>query len=203
MRLIMVSPPGAGKGTHARRLSQATGIAHISSGALLRAEIARGSDLGKRFAVYTSRGDLVPDDLIFDLLTPIVVASDRDTGGYLLDGFPRTLPQAVRAARIGVELDVAGDAAIYLTAPEHVLVERLLTRARREHRADDAAEVIRHRLAVFAAQTRPLVDYYRDRGILLELDADRPEDQVQAELREKLASRGLMVSRTRPAPGPI
>jgi adenylate kinase len=195
MRLIMLSPPGAGKGTHSEQLSEATGIAHISSGDLLRAEVARGTDLGLRLSEYTTRGDLVPDDLIFDILIPVVVEASRTTGGYLLDGFPRTMPQALRAAQIGIELDLVSDAAIYLTAPDDVLVERLRDRAQRDGRADDTPEVIRHRLAVFAAQTEPLVDYYRGRGILLELDTDRPQDDVQADIRAWLAARGVPESR--------
>lgn len=191
MRLILLSPPGAGKGTHARRLSAATGIAHISSGDVLRAEIARGTDLGRLLERYTARGDLVPDDLIFDILTPVVTAAARDTGGYLLDGFPRTMPQALRAARIGIQLDLVSDAAVYLTAADEVLAQRLLARAQREGRADDAPEVIRHRLAVFARETQPLVDYYRGRGILLELDASRPETDVHADLLRRLATHGL------------
>src|SRR5580704_8693363 len=132
MRLIMLSPPGAGKGTHSKQLSQATGIAHISSGDLLRAEIASATDLGLRLSEYTTRGDLVPDDLIFDILIPAVVEASRDTGGYLLDGFPRTMPQALRAAQIGIEFDLVSDAAVYLTAPDEVLIERLRDRAQRE-----------------------------------------------------------------------
>jgi adenylate kinase len=195
MRLIMLSPPGAGKGTHSEQLSEATGIAHISSGDLLRAEVARGTDLGLRLSEFTTRGDLVPDDVIFDILIPAVVEASRNTGGYLLDGFPRTMPQALRAAQIGIELDLVSDAAIYLTAPDDVLVERLHDRAQRDGRADDTPEVIRHRLAVFAAQTQPLVDYYRGRGILLELDTDRPQEEVQADLRAQLAARGVLESR--------
>jgi adenylate kinase len=195
MRLIMLSPPGAGKGTHSEQLSGATGIAHISSGDLLRAEVARGTDLGLRLSEFTTRGDLVPDDVIFDILIPAVVEASRNTGGYLLDGFPRTMPQALRAAQIGIELDLVSDAAIYLTAPDDVLVERLHDRAQRDGRADDTPEVIRHRLAVFAAQTQPLVDYYRGRGILLELDTDRPQEEVQADLRAQLAARGVLESR--------
>jgi len=199
MRLIMLSPPGAGKGTHSKQLSLATGIAHISSGDLLRAEIDRGTELGLRLSEYTARGDLVPDDLIFDFLIPVVVEASRDTGGYVLDGFPRTMPQALRAAQIGIEFDLVSDAAVYLTAPDEVLIERLRDRAQREGRADDTPEVIRHRLAVFAAETQPLVDYYRRRGILIELDTDRPQADVQADLRAQLAARGVPESRARSA----
>ncbi len=192
VRVIMLSPPGAGKGTHSRWLTQQTGAAHISSGDLLRAEVARGSELGRQVAAYTARGDLVPDELIFSILMPAVVAAARDTGGYVLDGFPRTMPQALRAAELGIELALTSNAVIYLTAPEEELVSRLLDRAQRDGRPDDTLGVIRHRLAVFARETVPLVEYYRGRGILLELSTDRPEADVQADLRDWLEARGLM-----------
>ena len=188
----MLSPPGAGKGTHSKWLTLQTGAAHISSGDLLRAEVARGSDLGRQVAAYTARGDLVPDELIFSVLAPAVVAAARDTGGYVLDGFPRTMPQALRAAQFGADLALTSNAVIYLTAPEEELVSRLLDRARREGRADDTISVIRHRLAVFEKETAPLVGYYRGRGILLELSTDRPEAEVQADLLARLQARGLM-----------
>ena len=194
VRVIMLSPPGGGKGTHSRWLTQQTGAAHISSGDLLRAEVASGSKLGRRVAAYTARGDLVPDDLIFRILMPAVVAAARDTGGYVLDGFPRTMPQALRAAELGLELALASNAVIYLTAPEEELVSRLLDRAQRDGRPDDTLAVIRHRLAVFASETAPLVDYYRGRGILLELSTDRPEAEVQMDLRDWFEARGLMPS---------
>ena len=194
VRVIMLSPPGGGKGTHSRWLTRQTGAAHISSGDLLRAEVARGSDLGRQVGAYTARGDLVPDELIFSILVPAVIAAARDTGGYVLDGFPRTMPQALRAAELGVELSLTSDCVIYLTAPEEELVKRLLDRAQREGRADDTLDVIRHRLAVFASETAPLADYYRGRGILLELSTHRPEADVQADLRDWLDARGLRPS---------
>jgi adenylate kinase len=193
VRVIMLSPPGAGKGTHSRWLTSQTGAAHISAGDILRAEVARGSDVGREVASYTARGDLVPDDLIFRILAPAVVAAARDTGGYVLDGFPRTMPQALRAAQFGADVGLASNAVIYLTAPEEELVSRLLDRAERDGRDDDTLAVIRHRLAVFASETAPLVDYYRSRGILLELSTDRPEEDVQADLRAWLESRGLLL----------
>jgi adenylate kinase len=192
VRVIMLSPPGAGKGTHSRWLTLQTGAAHISAGDLLRAEVARGSDLGRQVDAYTERGDLVPDDLIFRILAPAVVAAARDTGGYVLDGFPRTMPQALRAAQFGADLALTSNGVIYLTAPEDELVSRLLDRAQRDGRADDTLGVIRHRLDVFAKETAPLVDYYRSRGILLELSTDRPEAEVQADLLDWLKARGLM-----------
>jgi adenylate kinase len=192
MNLIMLAPPGAGKGTHCSWLTDETGVAHISSGDLLRAEIGTGSDLGRRLVEYTGRGDLVPDDLVFALLIPAVVAAARDTGGYLLDGFPRTLAQARRLAEIGIERDLVTDAVVYLAAPDAVLVERLMDRANREGRADDRPDVIQHRLAVFAEDTAPVVGYYRDRSLLLEVDADRPVATIRADLRQRLADRGVL-----------
>jgi adenylate kinase len=193
VRVIMLSPPGAGKGTHSRWLTLQTGAAHISAGDLLREEVARESDLGRQVAMYTERGDLVPDELIFRILAPAVVAAARHTGGYVLDGFPRTMPQALRAAQFGADLALTSNAVIYLTAPEEELVSRLLDRARRDGRADDTLGVIQHRLAVFAKETAPLVDYYRDRGILLELSTDRPEAEVQADLLDQLQARRLLL----------
>ena len=192
VRVIMLSPPGAGKGTHGRWLTRQTGAAHISSGDLLRAEVARGSGLGRQVAEYTARGDLVPDDLIFSILIPAVVAAARETGGFVLDGFPRTMPQALRAAQVGVELGLTSDGVIYLTAPEEELVARILDRAQRDGRPDDTLSVVRHRLAVYAKEPAPLVDYYRSRGILLELSTDRPEAAVRADLRDWLQARGLV-----------
>jgi adenylate kinase len=192
VRIVMLAPPGAGKGTHGTWLTQQTGAAHISSGELLRAEVVRGSGLGRQVAAYTERGDLVPDDLIFSILIPAIVAAARETGGYVLDGFPRTMPQALRAAQFGAELDLRADGVIYLTAPEEELVTRMLDRAQRDGRVDDTIGVIRHRLAVFTRETAPVVDYYRGRGLLLELSTDRPEADVRADLRDWLEARGLM-----------
>jgi adenylate kinase len=163
-------------------------VRHISSGEVLRAEIARATPLGRRLGDYALHGDLVPDELICDIMLPVVVAAVNETGEYLLDGFPRTVPQALRTADRGTDLGLSAEAVIYLTAPEHVLVSRLLARAERTGRADDAAEVIRHRLAVFGSQTLPLVEYYRNRRILHEINADRPEDDVHADLRNLFAT---------------
>jgi len=132
-----------------------------------------------------------------------VVAAARDTGGYILDGFPRTMPQALRAAGLGIELNLVGDAVVYLTAPEQVLIDRMLARAEQEGRADDTPEVIRHRLDVFAAATAPLVDYYQGRGILVMVDANRPPEVVQADIRGRLVERGVPETRvpSRQVPG--
>ena len=199
MRLLLLAPPGAGKGTQGERLAARLGVRHIAAGDLLRAEVRAGTPRGDQIAEYQARGDLVPDQVVIDVLLPAVVEAAAH-GGYILDGFPRTLPQATTAAELGVQLDVTLHATVYLFAPEAVLTRRLLARASQEGRADDTAGVIRHRLEVFAETTEPLVAYYRKRGILVAVDADQPPDsvteQIQARLSElTLPSNGLRRSR--------
>ena len=181
MRLLLLAPPGAGKGTQGERLAARLGVRHIAAGDLLRAEARAGTSHGRQIAEYQARGDLVPDQIVFDMLIPAVVEAAA-RGGYILDGFPRTLPQATAAAELGAQLDVTLDAAVYLYAPEEVLTRRLLARANQDGRADDTADVIRHRLQVFAETTGPLVPYYTERGILVTVDADQPLDSVTADI---------------------
>ena len=185
MKLLLVGAPGSGKGTQSQALASLYGIEHISSGEVLRSEVRAGTPLGREIAAFQRRGDLVPDDIVFDLLTPVVAAAAA-RGGYILDGFPRTVPQALRAADIGRQLDVTLNAAIYLNVPEPVLLQRLLARAR----PDDSAEVIKHRLEVYAETTNPLIAYYRQqRGILVEVDGDQPPEAITAEIQARLAGR--------------
>ena len=181
MRLLLLAPPGAGKGTQGERLATRFRVRHIAAGDLLRAEAQAGSQLGLGIAAHQARGDLVPDQIVLDLLTPVVVEAAA-RGGYILDGFPRTLPQATAAAELGAQLDVTLQAVVYLHAPEEVLTRRLLGRASQSGRADDTADVIRHRLQVFAETTGPLVPYYTERGILITVDADQPLESVTADI---------------------
>jgi adenylate kinase len=154
---------------------------HIATGDLLRAEVADKTALGLRVAGYLERGELVPDDVIIDLVLPLVTEA-ADHEGYLLDGFPRSVEQAERVRVAVTALGGRADAAIYLRAPSDVLVERLLERARTEGRSDDTAEVIANRLQVFEDDTRPLVEYYRGRGLLQVVDASQPPDEVTKQI---------------------
>ena len=190
MRLLLLAPPGAGKGTQGERLAAWSGAQHIAAGDLLRAEAGAGSLLGREIAAYQARGDLVPDQIVLDVLTPAVVEAAA-RGGYVLDGFPRTLPQATAAAELAARLGVELQAAVYLHAPEAVLTRRLLDRAGPGGRADDRSEVIRHRLEVYAEATAPLVAYYTERGILVAVDADRPPDSVTTEIQSRLSGLSL------------
>lgn len=188
MRLLLLAPPGGGKGTQGERLAGRLGVRHVAAGELLRAEARAGTPVGRQIAAYQQRGDLVPDPIVFDVLTPLVVAAVA-RGGYILDGFPRTLPQATAAATLGTRLGLTLHAAVYLYAPESVLVQRLLGRAGQGGRSDDTSAVIRHRLEVFTTTTSPLISYYRDRGILVAVDADQPPEAVTTEILARLSDR--------------
>ena len=190
MRLLLLAPPGAGKGTQGARLAAWAGARHIAAGDLLRAQAQAGDALGDQIAAYQARGDLVPDQIVLDVLTPWVVdAAHR--GGYILDGFPRTLPQAIAAADLAARLGVTLDAAVYLYATDAVLTRRLLDRASQSGRSDDKADVIRHRLQVFAETTGLLVPYYTERGILVQVGADQSPDAVTADIQARLSKLGL------------
>jgi adenylate kinase len=186
VRLLLLAPPGAGKGTQGARLAAWSGVQHIAAGDLLRAEARAGSRLAREIAACQARGDLVPDQIVLDMLTPAVTAAAA-RGGFILDGFPRTLAQATAAAELAAGLGVTLHAAIYLDAPEAVLTRRLLDRASQGGRADDQADVIRHRLQVYAETTGALVPYYSQRGILVTIDADQPPDSVTADIQARLS----------------
>jgi adenylate kinase len=176
----MLSPPGAGKGTQSDRIAARYGVPHISSGEIFREETARQTPLGKQLRGFLDRGDLVPDDLVLSLIRDRVVAASQGSGGYVLDGFPRNLAQAEAAAEIGRETNTGAQAVVYLDAPQDVLIGRIIGRG--QNRADDSEEVARHRLEVYAAHTRPLVDYFAGRGIMIKIDATPEVDVVSQEI---------------------
>jgi adenylate kinase len=179
MNVLLIGPPGSGKGTQGERLAERLGLIHISSGDLLRAEVDAGTPIGRKVAAMMQAGDLVPDIIIMALLLrPVIEASEGP--GYLLDGFPRSVDQAelVRDAAAGA--GVAPHAVIYLDVPRDELVRRILARAAVEGRADDNPETVRARLKVFDEATLPLVDHYRGRGLLHVINADQDADEVTA-----------------------
>lgn len=184
MRLLLLAPPGAGKGTQGAALAEHYGVRHISSGDLLRAELDAGTDLGRRAQKFLDAGDLVPDDVLQHLLGEPIDAAAR-AGGYVLDGFPRTVAQSEAAAAVAERRGIGLEAVVFLRVPDDVLVRRLLARARG---ADDSEETVRHRLAVYYRQTEPLVVRYRERGLLHEVDGDQPPDDVTAAIVKALGS---------------
>ena len=185
MNVLLIGPPGSGKGTQGERLAQRLNLEHIAAGDLLRAEVANNTPLGRQVADMMQRGDLVPDVVILSLLMPRVLAAS-EANGYLLDGFPRSVEQAVEARSLAERAGASPDAVIYLDVPREELVRRILARAAKEGRADDNPETVANRLQVFDEATRPLIDYYRDRGLLHIIDANQDEEAVTAAIREAL-----------------
>jgi adenylate kinase len=158
------------------------GVAHLASGDLLRREVAQGTDIGKAAAPYLDRGDLVPDDLVLKMLTIEVLAASVDQG-YVLDGFPRTLRQAEAAYQIAKQFDgVTLQAVIHLQVGRDELLRRLLGRARREGRTDDDEATIQHRLEVYDRETEPLLSFYAERGLVVDIDGEQPIDDVFADI---------------------
>jgi adenylate kinase len=179
VRLLLVGPPGSGKGTQAERIGNHYGIAHISSGELLRRQVELDTPIGRAVREKLTRGDLVSDGIVMDLLRRPVETATRQ-GGYVLDGFPRTVAQAEAAYLIARELDAGVQVALYLKVPREQLVERMVARGRVAGRTDDNLDVINHRLEVFDAQTVPLLGYYAHREVLVTVDGSKPPDDVTA-----------------------
>ena len=183
--MLLIGPPGSGKGTQGERLAERLGVEHIAAGDLLRAEVRAGTELGSQVAALLQRGDLVPDETIIDLVLPRVVAAAR-SGGYLLDGFPRSVEQAVEARKLADQAGAGPDAVIYLDVPREELMRRILRRAQEQGRSDDNEQTVHNRLQVFDEATRPLVDYYRERGLLHVIDAAREADTVTTAILDSL-----------------
>jgi adenylate kinase len=182
MRLLLIGAPGAGKGTQADRLAQRFGIAHISSGDLLRQHVKDQTSLGQTIKSYVSNGDLVPDGVVMDMLRKPVVAAAA-SGGYVLDGFPRTVEQAQASFPTARALGVEVQAAVHLDVAREELVRRLLSR----HRGlDDTEAVIEHRLQVYLDKTVPLLGYYAGREWMFTVDGAQPPDAVHAEILTRL-----------------
>lgn len=199
MRVILLGPQGAGKGTQAGRIAERTGAKHISTGDIVRAEIKSGSELGQKVQDYNDRGELVPDEIIVEMAKPHLSGTDS----WLLDGFPRTEAQAVALDEALKDLGIELDKAVALEAPDEALVQRLSGRRTSEatgrvyhvehdpppengeedpgpfvQRKDDTEDAIRRRLEIYHEQTEPLKDYYAERGLLVTVDATQGISEV-------------------------
>ena len=169
MRLVVLGPPGAGKGTQAVKLAEHFACADVATGDIFRANVAEGTELGRAAQEYMDLGDLVPDDVVIAMVMERL-ASDDCAAGFVLDGFPRTVNQAEALDRQLVDLGAPLHAVLCVEAGEEELLRRLAGRAAAQHRADDVEQTIRHRLEVFGIKTRPLIDYYRHRRLLTMVD---------------------------------
>ena len=193
MRVLMVAPPGAGKGTQGAVIAAHFDIPHIATGDLLREHVARQTELGRAVQHHLDRGELVPDEIVLDIVRDAFEDARRRGGGYVLDGMPRNLAQARTLYQIGLDLGMTANVALHLRADDDELVRRLLARAALEHRADDTEPVIRKRLALYHEVTHPIVAWYADRGILVTVDAMRPVERVGRQILTALEAMRSLV----------
>ncbi len=189
MRLLLIGAPGAGKGTQAERLAARFGIAHISSGDLLRQHVREQTPLGRTVKSYLDSGDLVPDGLVMDMLRkPVLAAAD----GYVLDGFPRTVEQAKASYAVVRTLGAEVQAAIHLDVPRDELLRRLLARGRG---SEDAESVVEHRLQVYQARTVPLLEYYAGREWMFTVDGARSPDAVHDDIAGRIQRLATLITK--------
>ncbi|MBC8345834.1 MAG: adenylate kinase [Candidatus Marinimicrobia bacterium] len=169
MRLIFLGPPGVGKGTQAKRICEHYNIIHLSTGDILRGEMAAKTEIGEKAKSFMDKGALVPDDVLLGMMNNRLKKDDAQNG-YLLDGFPRTIPQAGGLINIMDDLSHSLNCALSLTADEDGLVQRLIKRGKASGRSDDTPDIIRQRQNVYWKQTAPLLDFYRKKNLLKEVD---------------------------------
>ena len=195
-RLLLIGPPGAGKGTQAARLAEAFAIPAISTGDIFRSNVKEKTELGRQAKAFMDAGDNVPDSLTNALVRDRLEAADAQPG-FLLDGYPRTADQVRELDEFLASNGTALNAVIELVADPNVVVERLRRRAIEQGRSDDDEAVVRHRLEVYGEQTAPLVDLYDGRGVLVKIDAIGEVATVTERITAALVNRGIVVE---PAP---
>ena len=186
MRLVLLGAPGSGKGTQATRLKEHLQVPHISTGDLLRAEVAAGTPLGLQAKEVMARGDLVSDEILLGMLRDRF-SRDDTKAGFILDGYPRNLAQAAALDELLASLGQKFDAAVQLTVDNEKIVERLAGRAKAEGRADDNPESVRKRLQVYDEQTAPVIEFYRQHGQLTVVDGVGALDEVFTRIVEAIA----------------
>jgi adenylate kinase len=182
VRVLILGPQGSGKGTQAALIAAADDVPHVATGDILRAAVANGSELGRRVRPILDRGDLVPDDLMVDLIRERLESEN----GFVLDGFPRTVPQAEALDAMLEEIEKPLDVVLLLEVSDDVAVERLLQRGAIEHRLDDEPEAIRNRLRLYHERTEPVVERYRSEGKLVAVDGERPVEDVHDAIDDAL-----------------
>lgn len=189
-RLLLIGPPGAGKGTQASRLSEAFGVPAISTGDIFRANVKNETELGLKAKAFMDAGNNVPDSLTNDLITDRLSQPDC-AGGFLLDGYPRTTDQVRHLDSFLSSGNSTLDAVVQLVADPDIVVDRLKKRAIEQGRTDDDESVVRHRMEVYAEQTAPLIDLYRERGMLVAIDGIGEIVEVTDRIMTALAAQGI------------
>ncbi|RRU17346.1 MULTISPECIES: adenylate kinase [Stenotrophomonas] len=185
MRLVLLGPPGSGKGTQATRLKDKLGLAHISTGDMLRAEISAGSELGKQAKAVMDAGNLVSDEILLGMLESRLSQADV-AKGFILDGYPRNVAQANALDALLAKIGQPLDAVVQLDVATDLLVQRIAGRAAEQGRADDNPESVRNRLNVYNEQTAPVVDFYAGRGTLERVDGVGELDEVEARIHKAI-----------------
>lgn len=176
--IVIFGAPGSGKGTQSEKLIEKYGLKHISTGDVLRAEIKKGSELGQTAQRFIDQGQLIPDELMIDILASVYDAFGRDHKGVIFDGFPRTIPQAEALKRMLSERGHRVAAMLELDVPEDELMQRLVLRGQQSGRADDNEETIKKRLVVYRQQTQPLIAWYKDEGLHNHIDGLGDLDRI-------------------------
>ena len=189
-RMVLLGPPGAGKGTQAARIAERLGIPAISTGDIFRANVAGATELGTQAKAYMDKGEYVPDSITNAMVADRIAQADCENG-FLLDGYPRTTAQVGELDSMLKGSGLALDAVVEITADAEAVVARLLKRAGEQGRADDTEPVIRRRLEVYAESTAPLADLYAERDLLVQVDGMGEIDVVTGRIMEVLASRGI------------
>ena len=185
MNLLVLGPQGAGKGTQAKRISAEYEIPHVATGDMFRAEVAADSELGREVGAIMARGDLVPDETTIAIIEKRLSEPDA-SGGFVLDGFPRNIAQAQALDTMLGTIGRVLDAILFFAVSDEIGMERALSRAALEGRADDTREVIARRLEIYHRETEPIVEHYRTTGKLIPLHADRSIEQVWSEISNAL-----------------
>ncbi len=189
-RMVLLGPPGAGKGTQAARIGERLGIPAISTGDIFRANVAGATELGTQAKAYMDKGEYVPDSITNAMVADRIAQADCENG-FLLDGYPRTTAQVGELDSMLKDSGLALDVVVEITADAEAVVARLLKRAGEQGRADDTEPVIRRRLEVYAESTAPLADLYAERDLLVQVDGMGEIDVVTGRIMEALASRGI------------
>lgn len=177
MRLILFGPPGAGKGTQAKKITDKYRTAHISTGNMLRAAVKNGKGLGILAKFYMDKGELVPDGVVIGIIKERIAEKDAQSG-FMLDGFPRTVPQAEALSEMLNSEGKTIDAVVSIEVGDEEIVKRILERQKIEGRKDDTEDIVRNRLDVYHNQTEPLKSYYADKGVLFEVEGKGTVDEV-------------------------